>query len=107
MYASHTYFDQLRTTEKIGPKGWGSLHRAYALGVLAVGGVASYHLRDINLAVASAILVSTWALIFQLIATTKLVHRSLMMIHASQERKVLAGFSEGRLTRPAESSVVV
>jgi hypothetical protein len=87
MYASHTYFDQLRATEKIGPKGWGSLHRAYALGVLVSDGVASYHLRDINLAVASAILVSTWALIFQLIATTKVIHKSLLMMQASQERR--------------------
>ncbi len=89
MYASHTYLNHMQSAGKIGnrdARSWGSIHRAYALGVLAVGGVASYKLKDINLAIAAAILVSTWALIFQLIATTKLIHKSLMMIHASQER---------------------
>ncbi len=87
MYASYTYVDQLRTGEKVGPKGWGSLHRAYALGVLVMGGIASYQLRDLNLAVAAAIIVSTWVLIFQLIATTKLINKTLMMIYTAQERQ--------------------
>lgn len=99
MYASHTYLGQLRTEEKIGPKGWGSLHRAYALAVLIIGGIASYQLRDVNLAVVAAILTSTWALIFQLIATTKLVNKSLMMIHAEQERQ--ASNSRGLVRAPS------
>jgi|SRR5690242_13552823 hypothetical protein len=90
MYASPTYLDQIRAADKLGPKGWGSLHRTYALAVLVIGGIASYQLRDVNLAVAAAILASTWALIFQLIATTKLINKSLMMINAEQERQASA-----------------
>lgn len=103
MYASHTYLDQLRTVENVGPKGWGSLHRAYALGVLVTGGIASYQLRDLNLAVAAAIIVSAWALIFQLIATTKLINKTLMMIYTAQERQA----NGSRAPVPARSSVLV
>jgi hypothetical protein len=55
--------------------------------VLAVGGAASYQLREMDIAVAAAILAATWSIVFQFIATTKLIHGSLMMIHASQEWK--------------------
>jgi len=96
MYLSQTYLDHMQMAEKSsapGSRGWGSIHRAYALAVLAVGGVASYQVKDMNLAIAVAVLVATWAIIFQLIATTKLLHRSLMMIHASQERRALKELS--------------
>jgi choline-glycine betaine transporter len=92
MHSSQTYLDHTETTERTSARDskiWGSVHRAYAIVILAVGGVASYQANDINLAVAVAILVATWSIIFQLIATTKLIHRSLMLIHASQERKAL------------------
>jgi hypothetical protein len=92
MNSSHAYWEHKRTIERAtarDSKNWGSIHRAYALVVLAVGGVAIYQVRDMNLAVAAAILVATWSIVFQLIATTKLIHKSLMMIHASQELKTL------------------
>lgn len=110
MRPSQGYIDRISTTEKINSSDsriWGSIHRTYALVMLVAGGIGSYQAKDIGLATAVAILAAAWAIVFQLIATTKLVHRALMMIHASQERKVLAGISEGRLTRPAESSVAV
>lgn len=92
MHSSQTYLDHVQTTEKVSArdsKSWGFIHRGYALVVLAVGGIASYQVREINLAVAVAVLVATWSIVFQLIATTKLIHRSLMMIHASQEWRAL------------------
>jgi hypothetical protein len=90
MYPSQAYLDHAQATERTSAhdsKIWGSVHRAYAIVILAVGGIASYELKELDLAVAAAVLVATWSIIFQLIATTKLIHRSLMMIHATQERK--------------------
>jgi hypothetical protein len=93
MYSSQVYLDRSPATESISShdsKIWGSVHRAYAIAILAIGGIASYQLKELQLAVASAILVATWALIFQLIATTKLLHRSLMAIYAAQERRAFS-----------------
>jgi hypothetical protein len=92
MNSSHTYLDHKRTIEQVNArdsKSWGSVHRAYALVVLAIGGVAAYQAKEMDLAIAVAILVATWSLVFQLIATTKLLHKSLTMIHVSQEWKTL------------------